>query len=417
MPSPNSQRRYLTVLACISLAVLVVGSLLRPHTARRIAAETAPQVTLLQTEIERLKRSAENAARPAPEEFARATAAAARHLLRLPSLRRTGISWGAQRMVVTAKPENSPLAALPAAAGKTTFTASPALWSPGVPIGAAWLPAGAPAAATVAVPANLHPGDWLLAVALQASGATVFEPGRYSGSALENCGSFPFHAIHTSVPLASALLGGGLFDLAGNLVGLIARCDDQLVVFAVQDIVAAMDGLSDPARQIRNRYGVLLSDLDDAEKSFFGVSGGVLVETVWQGWPAHSAGLLPGDVITAVGGQALDGSSSLPPPAAGTALRLSVLRRRQRREVNLPATPPAGPGLQLRDSAGVVVESVEPGGPAARAGLRSGDRILSLDYRPALSPQEVQRRLSSVKRPVFLLLARGDSLTAALVQP
>lgn len=415
MSSPNAQRRYLVVLACISLAVLVVGSLLRPHTTRRPANQPAPQVTLLQTEIEHLKRSTESAARPAPEEFARAASAAARHLLRLPSLRRSGISWGAQRMVVTAKPENSPLSVLPAAAGTATFSASPALWSPGVPIGAAWLPAGAPAAATVVAP--IREGAWLVAVALQASGEPVFEPGRYSGSAMENCGAFPFHAIHTSIPLTPALLGGGLFDLAGNLAGLIARCDDRLAVFAVQDIVAAVGDSNNPPQQMLNRYGMLLSDLDEQEKSFFGVSGGVLVQTVWQGWPAHSAGLLPGDIIVAAGGKALATLASLPPPAALAPLRLSVLRQRRRREVILPATLPGGPGLQLRDAAGVVIESVEPGGPAARSGLRSGDRILSLDYRPALSSDAVQRRLSSAKRPVFLLLARGDCLTAALVQP
>jgi Do/DeqQ family serine protease len=62
-----------------------------------------------------------------------------------------------------------------------------------------------------------------------------------------------------------------------------------------------------------------------------------------------------------------------------------------------PLTPDLARAFGLDDSRGAVVTSVDPSGPAAAAGLRRGDVIVSLKERPVASDEELRTRLSRLK--------------------
>ena len=417
--SASSNPKYIAVLALISLALLLVGATFRPGQRTAKQARNPAETTLLQTEIARLQRlTKQNSYQSLAGEQAAAAREAARHLLRLPGLDRTAIVWGAQRMLLTAKPENTPPDEIQPQWGGKSFAARITLWPPGVPVGAALLSGDAPPPVLVAVPASLHSGDWMVAVALQEDGAAFFLPATYSATVPDACGDFHFRAIHNGATLGPALLGGGIFDLQGRLAGLITRCDNRYVAVAVADIVQAVDHLDRPADRLRNRYGIEVTELDSAAKAYLHADGGVLVKSVWRDWPGERAGLLPGDVIASLNGNAIGGLAALSLAGDDKPLRLGVLRNRVRKTVSLSneATPSDDAGLHLRPAAGITVDVVDPGSPAARAGVQAGDRILLANGRPVISAPAILRALASAGTPMSLVLDRRQQLTFALVQ-
>jgi S1-C subfamily serine protease len=73
----------------------------------------------------------------------------------------------------------------------------------------------------------------------------------------------------------------------------------------------------------------------------------------------------------------------------------------------------------LTQKTGIELMEVVPGKPAARAGLRSGDILLSLDGTAVLSVDEVHRLLgaSSIGRPMACKVLRGTELIELTVTP
>ena len=113
--------------------------------------------------------------------------------------------------------------------------------------------------------------------------------------------------IQTSAPINPGNSGGALVDLEGQVVGIptLAAIDPQLggqangIGFAIAGNMA-----KDIATQLV-RYGHVIN----SHRAYLGVSvfsvsgaGGALVASVESGGPAAGAGILPGDLITAVDG-------------------------------------------------------------------------------------------------------------------
>jgi S1-C subfamily serine protease len=85
--------------------------------------------------------------------------------------------------------------------------------------------------------------------------------------------------------------------------------------------------------------GAELTELNPGLGEYFGAEEGVLVVRVPDGTPAARAGLVAGDVVVEVNGHAIDDISSLRRQisrvAAGDAIRLRILRKKQSRVIEL----------------------------------------------------------------------------------
>jgi serine protease Do len=74
-------------------------------------------------------------------------------------------------------------------------------------------------------------------------------------------------------------------------------------------------------------------------------------------------------------------------------------------------TPELAKSFKLENTAGVLVASVEPGGPAEKAGLQAGDVILGFDGKSVTSANELPRIVAATKpgTPVTLEIWRNGA--------
>ena len=133
-------------------------------------------------------------------------------------------------------------------------------------------------------------------------------------------------------------------------------------------------------------------------------------------------------VIVSFDGRAVARPDDLQPlvlPVARQMLELVVRRDRRLVTVVLSAqahpgtvmaTPPQS-GLIVADEAnGFVVQSVLEGSAAATAGIRAGDRLITVDGSPVRTAEQARRILSSAKsNGRFVVVERGRKRWGALL--
>ena len=166
-------------------------------------------------------------------------------------------------------------------------------------------------------------------------------------------------------------------------------------------------------------------------------STGALVGAVAKGSAAAKAGIEPGDVIVKFDGKTITRSSDLPPMVAklkpGSSVPVELWHDGKTKSVNVTigeledkatvasAKEGAGQGklgvavrplsAEEKKSSGiadgVVVEDV--GGAAARAGVRPGDVIVSVNRTPVKSPEQLKELIGKAGKTVALLVQRDDA--------
>lgn len=144
--------------------------------------------------------------------------------------------------------------------------------------------------------------------------------------------------------------------------------------------------------------------------------------------PGNSGGALAissGEVVginTAVAGAGLGLAIPINPTTHQIVATLMADGRVRRAYLGLAGNPaPLPPALaQRRDQrTGLGIAEVVPGGPAARAGVRSGDLLLSAGETPITSAQSLQRLMlaDAIGQPLTLTVVRNEALVDVIVVP
>ena len=307
---------------------------------------------------------------------------------------------------------------------------------------------------------RLRVGEWVMAIGSPFGLDNSVTAGIVSAKQRDTGDYLNF--IQTDVAINPGNSGGPLLNLRGEVVGINSQIYSrsggyQGISFAIpiDDAVRVADQLRATGRVVRGRIGVQIAPVtkEVAESIGLGKPSGALVQSVEKDGPADKAGVEAGDIITKVDGKTVEKSGDLPriigSTKPGSKATLQVFRRGATKDLTVSvaefeadrtparrasAEPTPAPvvksalGLavsdlteaqkkELRVRGGVRVDAVE--GAAARAGLREGDVILSVDNAEVTDAKQFAAMSAKVEkaRAVSVLVRRGEWVNYFVIKP
>ncbi|WEX10636.1 Do family serine endopeptidase [Chelativorans sp. AA-79] len=310
----------------------------------------------------------------------------------------------------------------------------------------------------------LQPGAWTIAIGSPFGLGGTVTVGVLSARS-RDIRSGPYdNFLQTDASINRGNSGGPLFNAAGRVVGVNTAIFSPVganigIGFAVpsstaQDVVSQ---LIETGEVERGFIGVSLQPITQPMAQALGLESteGALIAEVEPGSPAAEAGLKAGDVIVSLNDEQVEDPRELSRAVGqrdpGETVNLSVRRdgeevgveltlaSREQPQTTAGAQQPGGQDdearmglsvsgipelvrreLDLENGQGVMVQGVEPGSPAAEAGIRQGDVIIEAGGDPAREAadlSEAWREARQDQRPMLLRIARGDTSLFVAVEP
>jgi serine protease Do len=267
--------------------------------------------------------------------------------------------------------------------------------------------------------------------------------------------------LQTDAPINEGNSGGPLINVSGELIGInsqiLSRSGGNIGIgFSIPSNMAksVMEQLAKDGKVHRGQLGVIVQNVTAELAESFNLKGmeGVVVSQVKSGSAADKAGVKTGDVILSLNGEKIEDSNTLRNKVAatppGTEVTLKIQRDEKEQEIKVtlneasqdeqPAEPRSGPagkteggtdggklGVTVEplttdlakklglpaDTKGLVVSDVDEDGPAAEAGIRQGDVILSVNRQEVQTVEAMREALAkSSNRALLLVSRRGQAL-------
>jgi serine protease Do/serine protease DegQ len=245
--------------------------------------------------------------------------------------------------------------------------------------------------------------------------------------------------IQTDAAINPGNSGGALVGLDGDLVGINSVILSQSggnigIGFAIPSnmVRSIMEQLIETGQVNRGQLGVTTLSLTPEFRKSLGLAEnaqGALVSQVAEGSAAARAGIEAGDVITSVRDQPIKTNTELRNTIGmlkvGDSVQIGLLRegkpmtvtavlREPAQLADASAIHPSLAGAELieasEDSAGGVrIRDVQPGSPAAQAGLLADDRIIAVN-RVRISTLAELREAAKGQASMLVQLRRGSQV-------
>ena len=319
---------------------------------------------------------------------------------------------------------------------------------------------------------KLQVGDLVLAVGSPFGLSSTVTLGIISALGRGNVGIADYEDfIQTDAAINPGNSGGALVNLSGELIGINTAIFSRTggsegIGFAIPSSIALdiVDSLQKTGKVVRGWMGVAIQEITPALAKSFKLPEqrkGVLISDVNENGPSQAAGIRRGDVVVAFNGKEVQNVSQLRNLVARTMVgkeaQVKVLRDGKEQTIAVkvaerptdemlakkePSTPKepvetvkppdnvlASLRVQALDPAtmsqlnipakmtGVVVTSVENGGPAEAAGLQRGDVIQEVNHEIVKTLEDFQKASIKLKKDelaVLLLSRQGNNLFVAV---
>ena len=301
-------------------------------------------------------------------------------------------------------------------------------------------------------------GDWVLAVGNPFGLGGTVTAGIVSARG-RDIGASPYDDfIQIDAPVNKGNSGGPAFDVDGNVIGVNTAIFSPSggsvgIAFAIpaDTVKSVISQLRAHGMVTRGWIGVQIQPVtkDIADSLGLKKAEGALVAQPQADSPAEKAGIVAGDVITAVNGKdvkdARDLAKKIGSMSPDTTVKLSVIHKGSEKTISLslgkmpkkveeasagsgndqnqdkdgnielgklgltlaPADRVAGAGKE-----GVVVTDVDSSGTAAEHGFSTGDVILEVAGKSVSTPADVRKAIASVrsegKRTVLMRVKKTD---------
>jgi serine protease Do len=284
-------------------------------------------------------------------------------------------------------------------------------------------------------------GDWVIAVGNPFGLGGTVTAGIVSARG-RDIGAGPYDDfIQIDAPVNKGNSGGPTFDVDGNVIGVNTAIFSPSggsvgIAFAIpsETVKSVVTQLREYGAVTRGWIGVRVQPVtaDIADSLGFNEAKGALVAEPQDGGPAAKAGIAAGDVITGVNGVAVKDARDLAKKigsiAPGATVKLTVVRKGSEKTYSLTlGTLPkqqrlakasakdddtgrgakvAHLGLTLAPAGqvsgsgdeGVVVTAVDPDGPAASRGFKTGDVILEAGGKSVSAPRDVSNAVADAQK-------------------
>jgi serine protease Do len=315
---------------------------------------------------------------------------------------------------------------------------------------------------------KLQVGDLVLAIGSPFGLSSTVTLGIISALGRGNVGIADYEDfIQTDAAINPGNSGGALVNMNGDLIGINTAIFSRTggsegIGFAIPSSIAVdiVDSLQKTGKVVRGWMGVAIQEITPALAKSFKLPEqrkGVLISDVNENGPSHAAGVKRGDVVVSFNGKEVQSVSQLRNLVARKDAQIKILREGKEQTLLVKvaerpsdeilakkeSAPPKEQGETIKPpdnvlaslrvqsldnammsqlnipakTAGVVVSSVEPGGPAEAAGIQRGDVIQEVNHEVVKTLDEYQKAAHKIKKEelaVLLLSRQGNNLFVAV---